>query len=51
MKEDGQKLTSKNQVDNALDIALKCSGKIFKKLERFDLSYFNNRKYFGDDIS
>ena len=29
MKEDGQKLTSKNQVDNALDIALKCSGKTF----------------------
>ena len=48
MEEEVESLASKGQVDTALDIADTNRGKNFKK---FDLSYFNGRKHFGNDGS
>ena len=48
MKEDAKSLASKIQVDVALDIT-KEKREDIKKIQMFDLSYFNGRKYFDSD--
>ena len=50
MKEDAKSLASKIQVDVALDITEEKREDI-KKIQMFDLSYFNGRKYFDSDRS
>lgn len=47
MKEDAKSLASKIQVDVALDITEEKREDI-KKIQMFDLSYFNGRRYFYD---
>ena len=50
MKEATKNVASKNQVDAALDIADK-NGKKIKRLQTFDLSYFNGRSPATSDNS
>ena len=50
MKKDAKSLASKIQVDVALDIT-KEKREYIKKIQMFDLSYFNGRKYFDSDWS
>ena len=50
IKREMKRLSSKCQVDAALDKADNRREKI-KKFQTFDLSYFNGRKYFGNNGS
>ena len=45
MKKSSKTTCKENQVDNALDIADK-NREDMKRLQAFDLSYFNDRRYF-----
>ena len=49
-KEAAKNLSSKGQVDNGFDIAIKFK-KTLKILQTFHLSYINGRRYFDDDGS